>query len=188
MPKQRITQEEILKTAFSLLRKEGLEKVNARTIANWIGCSVQPIYSYFSNMEELMNRLYDCAGQYLNEYVDANADKQHYFESIGKCHIFFAKEEKHLFRFLFLSPYTRVESLRDLYKKHGRADVTQIIQNSLGLSLSDAEELYTNMIIYTHGIACLIATDAANITYEEIHPKVYSAYLAFLSQLRKEKV
>ena len=187
MPKQKIMQEEILKAAFSLVREEGFEKANARSIASRIGCSVQPIYSCFGSMETLMDRLYGRARQYLDWYIEANADKRRYFVSIGKCHVSFAREEKHLFRFLFLSPYQRAESFRDFYEKYARADVTQSIQDSLRLTRPDAEELYLHMMIYTHGIACLIAADAAELSLEEIHPNVRFAYSSFLSQLRREK-
>lgn len=187
MPKQKITQEMILDAAFSLAREDGFACVNARSIAKRIGCSVQPIYSYLGNMGELMSCLYEFAYQYYNRYVETNADKQHYFESIGVCHISFAKEEKHLFHFLFLSPYLQAGSFKDVYKKYGRPDVMQSIQDTLGLAKSEAEQLYMDMIIYTHGIACLIATDAADITFEEVEPKIDFAFSSFLLQLRKEK-
>ena len=54
MPKQKITQEMILDAAFTLLRTQGHEAVNARSIATQAGCSVQPIYSCYANMSELM--------------------------------------------------------------------------------------------------------------------------------------
>jgi AcrR family transcriptional regulator len=166
---------------------EGFEKVNARSIASKIGCSVQPIYSYFNNMEALMIHLHEYVNQYYIRYVEANANKQNYFGSIGKSHIFFANNEKHLFRFMFLSPYLQAESFRDFYKKLERSDVTQSIQDTLGLAKPDAEELYLNMMIYTHGIACMIATDAVDVAYEEAYLKVSFAYSSFLAQLSKEK-
>jgi hypothetical protein len=188
MPKQKITQAIILDAAFSLVREEGFEKVNARSIANRIGCSVQPIYSYFGNMEALMKHLHVYVNNYYIAYVETSANRQGYFASIGKCHISFAKGEKLLFRFLFQSPYLQAESFRDVYKKLEKPDVTQSIQDTLDLTQPDAEELYMNMMIYTHGIACMIATDAAEITFDEVHPKLNFAYLSFLSQLKKGKV
>jgi len=187
MPKRKITREIIMDAAFSLIRETGISAVNARNIADKVGCSVQPIYTCFSNMEELIGHLYEHAYRYYNAYVDKNSDRKRYFESIGKCHISFAKEEKHLFCFLFLSRYLRAASLSDIYRKYGRSDVMRHIQDSVGLERTKAEELYMNMIVYTHGIACLLATDAADISSDEIRQKVDFAYWSFMSELGKEK-
>ena len=53
MPKQRITKEMVVNAAFELARAGGMEQVLVKTIAERLGCSVQPIYSYCNNMEEL---------------------------------------------------------------------------------------------------------------------------------------
>lgn len=57
MPKQRITKEMVVEAAFEIARKEGAEKVIVKNIAERLGCSVQPIYSYCSNMEGLREEL-----------------------------------------------------------------------------------------------------------------------------------
>lgn len=186
MPKQKLTKEIILEAALALLREEGQEHVNARSVAKRIGCSVQPIYSYFVNMDALMNDLYSKARRYLNDYVDVHADRAQYFGSMGSCHISFAREESRLFRFLFLSPYQRAKGFADVYQKNSRVDATQDIQETFGLSQEHAEELYMHMMLYTHGIACILATGAADIPAEEVLPKVNFACLAFYSQLGKE--
>ena len=45
MPKQKITKEMIIETAFEIVRKEGLENLLVKNIAAKLNCSVQPIYS-----------------------------------------------------------------------------------------------------------------------------------------------
>lgn len=57
MPKQRITKEMIIDAAFQLLREGGMEQILVKNIAEKIGCSVQPIYSYCKNMEGLHREL-----------------------------------------------------------------------------------------------------------------------------------
>ena len=46
MPKQRITKEMVVEAAFTLARDGGMQEVTVKAIAEKIGCSVQPIYSY----------------------------------------------------------------------------------------------------------------------------------------------
>ena len=53
MPKQRITKEIVVSAAFEIARTCGMEQVMVKTIAEKIGCSVQPIYSYCKNMDSL---------------------------------------------------------------------------------------------------------------------------------------
>lgn len=57
MPKQKITKEIVVNTAFEIARNSGMEQVLVKNIADKIGCSVQPIYSYCKNMEGLLNIL-----------------------------------------------------------------------------------------------------------------------------------
>ena len=53
MPKQRITKEIVVNAAFEIARNSGMEQVMVKNIADKIGCSVQPIYSYCKNMDGL---------------------------------------------------------------------------------------------------------------------------------------
>ncbi len=187
MPKQKITKEMILDATFTLLRTKGHEAVNARSIASQAGCSVQPIYSCYSNMPELMEELFLYTQQYLTEYVEKNADKNYYFASIGRCHIGFAREERYLFCFLFLSRYMNINSLEDIYRQCARQDVTRDIMRTLSIRETAAKRLYLHMMLYTHGIASMIATKAAHIPNEEIRVLTDSAFHAFLNQIRTEE-
>ncbi|WP_394920716.1 TetR/AcrR family transcriptional regulator [uncultured Robinsoniella sp.] len=186
MPKQKITKQIILDSAFKLLRFSGHEAVNARSVAKSTGCSVQPIYSYYENMSELMQELFAYTQQFLSQYIEKNASQECYFESIGKCHIRFAKDEKYLFRFLYLSEYMNAASFEDIIRQCTRDDVTESIMNTLNLSAEESKKIYLNMILYTHGIASMIATGAADIPNEDIHRLTDEAFRAFLDQSRKE--
>lgn len=187
MPRQRITKELILTKAFELAREQGYEAVNARSTAKRAGCSVQPIYSCYENMEDLMGELFSYTKQFLGRYIEEHADKRNFFESIGLCHISFAKEEKYLFRLLFMSPYVEAENFQEFYARFMVDGVEEEIQENLGISRQQARELYQQMMIYTHGIASIIATDAAAIPYEEAHKMIDVAFWAFLARIRKEK-
>ncbi|MCH5263352.1 MAG: TetR/AcrR family transcriptional regulator, partial [Lachnospiraceae bacterium] len=56
--KETITKEEILNAAFQMTRENGFSNVSARTLAAKAGCSTQPIFRVYKNMEELGNDLY----------------------------------------------------------------------------------------------------------------------------------
>ena len=49
----RVTKEAIIEAGFEIIRKKGIDGVNAREVARILNCSVQPIFYRFTNMEEL---------------------------------------------------------------------------------------------------------------------------------------
>ena len=51
--KESITIDRILDTAFEMTREEGIAGVTARRVAARAGCSTQPIFRVYENMEEL---------------------------------------------------------------------------------------------------------------------------------------
>ena len=103
-PRLKITKEEIIKTALELARQEGKDALNARTLAAALGCSTQPIFSNFSSMEELeeavMHSAYECYLDFLSK--DAEAGKYPKYKAFGMAYIRFAKEERELFKMLFM--------------------------------------------------------------------------------------
>ena len=50
---KKVSREEILRAAEAVLRDGGFSAINARSVAKKLGCSTQPIYASFKNMEEL---------------------------------------------------------------------------------------------------------------------------------------
>ena len=185
MPKVKITKDMIIKAAFSLLQEKGEGSLNARGIALQAKCSVQPIYSYYSNMEALIEDLYEyCRLQYLS-FVERSADKDHYFYGAGKSHITFARNEARLFKFLFMSSYTKVGSFQELVEQFGKKEVIEYIKSTTGLSEQNAKEIYTDMMLFTHGIAVMLATESAMLTDAEIYQKVDMAYQSFLEHIQK---
>lgn len=48
-PRAKITKEMVVDAAFELVRAEGIERVNARTVSQKLGCSTQPVMYHFGN-------------------------------------------------------------------------------------------------------------------------------------------
>ena len=58
---KKISKDEIIDAAIEVLRDDGFAAINARSVAKKMGCSTQPIYFSFKNMEELKAALTDRA-------------------------------------------------------------------------------------------------------------------------------
>lgn len=188
MPKQRITKEMVVKAAFELAREGGMEQVLVKNIAEKLGCSVQPIYSYCSNMEALKKDVQKCAAEFFREYVAAHVDKEDFFHSIGKAYLLLSKEEPNLFELYFLRkrPDCMATSLEELYEQECTPEVAEFLAENYSISLEAARRLHLNMVIYNTGISTLMISSNFGISLEELDQKLVETNEVFLEQARKE--
>jgi AcrR family transcriptional regulator len=179
MPEVRFSEESVLDSALALVRKQGYRTLSARSIANAAGCSVQPLYSRFGGMDGLMKALYEHARQWVIRYNKKHAAEAcNAFASNGRSHIRLAQEERNLFEFLYLSPYMPAESIDSLFESVSQPGVQEEIAKRGGVDMDRARELYVNMIVYTHGLASMIAC-GASFSDEELEPLMNNAFDAF---------
>lgn len=179
MPQQRFGKDEVLDAALEIVRERGHEVLSARVVAEQAGCSVQPIYSLFGDMEGLMRALYEHARAWVTAYNAEHAnDGANPFESNGRAHLKLASEESQLFSFLYLSPYMGAHSLEDLYLSVSQPGVEECIMELGHLGPEAAHELYLNMIVFTHGLAVLLAA-GIDIPEDELADRVFIAFQAF---------
>lgn len=182
MPKQKITKEMVVDAAFSLARSGGMEQVLVKNIANRLGCSVQPIYSYCKNMDGLRRDVMERVAGFIHAYVDSRVDEKEVFRSTGQAYLCLAKEEPCLFKMFILHQREGIASLEDLYRTHAKPQLAQAIAKELGISLQQAKELHLHMLIYTIGIGTVFSVTTPGIPPEEIFSQQQAAYEAFLGQ------
>ena len=187
MPKQRITKEMVVNAAFEIARSDGMEQVMVKNIAEKIGCSVQPIYSYCKNMEGLRQDVTLKVCSFIGEYVQTHIDKDDIFETTGRAYIQFAKEEPHLFKIFILHRRNSIASLEDLYQSETNPHTAEFISKKLGISIGQAKKLHLNMLIYTIGLGTIFSVVTPGISTDEIYEQQEMAYKAFLSQTVREK-
>lgn len=179
MPPTKFGRTEVLDAALQIVRERGHEVLSARAVAERAGCSVQPIYSLFGDMNGLMQALYEHARAWVTDYNARHAhDGVNLFASNGLAHLRLAREEPQLFAFLYLSPYLGVRSLADLYASVSQPGVEECIVELGHLSPESAREFYLNMIVFTHGLAVMLAS-GAHVSDEELSERVMAAFRAF---------
>lgn len=182
MPKQRITKETVVNAAFEIARSSGMEQVMVKNIADKIGCSVQPIYSYCKNMAGLRQDVIKQVTVFIQEYIQNHIDKNDLFRSSGQAYIQLAKEEPNLFKIFILHQRGGISSLEDLYQSETNPNVSKYISDKLNISLSRAKQLHLNMLIYTIGIGTIFSVTIPGISTDEIYTQQEIAYEAFLKQ------
>ena len=189
MPKQRITKEMVVNAAFEIARSSGMEQVMVKNIADKIGCSVQPIYSYCKNMDGLRQEVIERVNAFIQEYVEALIDREDLFRSIGQSYIQLAKEEPNLFRIFILHKREGIASLDDLYRTEASRELAEVIAEDLHISVPAARRLHLNMLIYTIGLGTVFSVTSPGISADEIYAQQEIAYKAFLkseTECRKE--
>ena len=182
MPKQRITKEMVVNAAFEIAENGGMEQVTVKSIADKIGCSVQPIYSYCKNMDCLLQDVIDQFNCFIQKYVASHIDKDDLFRSTGKSYIQLAQDEPHLFRIFILHQRRGVSSLNDLYQSEANPHTAEMIAKELNISVERAKQLHLNMLIYTIGIGTVFSVTTPGISTDEIYTQQEAAYEAFLKQ------
>lgn len=180
MHKQRITGDMILDVSFRIARERGYEQVILKNIASEIGCSVQPIYSYFSNMESLKEAIFNKAMRFYNEFIYSRVENECVLESMAKANVAFAKYETNIFKLLFLQKLNGLHSFNDIYEWMGDKQATLQLSEKLSLPEEKIKEVYIMLIVFTHGVATMIATGGADITDEESAAMLEKAYKAFI--------
>lgn len=179
---KRIKQEDIIYAAFEILEEKGIEKVNARDIAKKLNSSVQPIFYRFRNMEDLKSELLKYCLDYYQKYLlDIKSDVSAYKE-VGLHYIQFAKEKPNLFKFIFMGDYhIKIEEFSNFDKSYHK--VEQVLQSKNNLSDSEVKRLHLKMWMFTHGIACLIATDTCEFSDREISTLLTEQFRAMIKDV-----
>ena len=167
--KIRISKDMILDAAFEIVRKDGIEKLSNRELANKLKCSIRPIYYQFKNVEEMQKELYTKIEQFFYKFLlDNMVEGIPKYKQIGINYIKFAKKEKKLFQTLFMSdmgltPDAFVSKAGENYK-----EIEKLVKISTNLNEDDIKDFHTKMWIFCHGIATLVASGTVKLTDSQI--------------------
>lgn len=184
-PKIKTTKETIILASLDIVRKSGADCLCARNIAKSIGCSTQPIFNQFSSMEELKNDVMAAAFElYKKRIADAlSSQNPPPYKSSGLAYISFAKEERHLFRWLFMRDRTD-EEYKSSFAEDNR-DVIAVIQQKTGFSEEKALQFHLENWIVVHGIASMIATGYLNMDDALINKILSDAFYGLLARFKE---
>ena len=180
--KTTISREVILEAALKMLIRDGYASVNVKTLASEIGCSTQPIVWHFENMEGLRLALSEYAMIYAAKKAASSHDnKLESFEFLGKAYVKRALKEPNLFKFLYLgeNPLGKPYNLKDVGSSKNKEMITKISEQT-GLNEEQVIRFVRNTIIYSHGIATMLATGVLKGTEKEMMDMINNAADAFI--------
>ena len=184
-PRVKVTKEDIINTAIDLVRKDGADAINARTLASLLDCSTQPIFSNFATMDELHLAVLGHADAIYNKYIQQEIKSGKYppYKASGMAYIRFAKEEKELFKLLYMRDRTAEGFIEN--SAFGEL-MDSVIKPSIGLDGQEASLFHLEMWAYVHGIATMFATGYLDLDWELVSKMLTDAYKGLRKQYRME--
>ena len=184
-PKVKVMRENIVQTAVDIVRQDGAEALNARGIAAVLGCSTQPVFSNFSTMDELRLAAMQQADALYQEYIHREMESGEYppYKAGGMAYIRFAKEEKELFKLLYMCDRTGEDIPSET---QSFTQMTDIISKSMGVDENTARLFHLEMWAYVHGIATMFATNFLDLEWELVSRMLSDVYLGLRKQYGME--
>lgn len=156
--KETITKKYLFDTAFLMAKQEGMENVTARKLATKAGCSTQPIFRLYENMDDLWKEIFEHSVEFFEFFYDRQVkDNSEPFVDLGHTYIKFATEEPHLFKMLFLSDNRYDKSMYEILNGT-KGMVAREMSRAKDAGVKDSGDLFTKMWIFIHGAACMSIT------------------------------
>lgn len=167
-PKQKITKNDVLNSAFEIVRREGVENLNARNIAKNLHCSTQPIFTCYENMNDLKTDVFEMANRYHKNYFNKIETGSDIFLNAGIAYVEFALEEANLFRFLFMSGNFCGKQLGEFVEDDCNNHIASGMPAFIEKASPVAQAVFTDMWLYAHGIATMLVTNQLAFDKDQI--------------------
>ena len=156
---KRITRESILQAAIQTIQSGGAESLTVRNIAKTLGCSTQPLYYEFENIQHLKDALHD--------YIRENFLKFHNdsYKAFGQSFLSFSTKEKELFRFLYLQ---HRQPGQDLLDDLNWEMLISLLAKNLEMPPETAREMHRQMQFRCYGLGVMLAIGYQSMNQEQI--------------------
>lgn len=160
----------VINAAFEIARTNGIEAVNAKSVANYLECSTKPVMYNFATIEELKLTVFDKAFAYMKEQVVFPKGKrcEYPMREVGLDYISFARREPNLFKLLFESSYSERCPVDDLGVDLDFQPVIEAFAKFLNISVEEARAEWLIRYFMVHGIACRIVNQKVDYSDEQL--------------------
>ena len=175
-PKARITKEMIVEEAFQIARAQGADKITARSIAQRLKCSTQPVLYYFATVEEIKEAVYQRADAYHTRFL-LGTEGDDEMLGIGLRYVRFAAEERNLFHLLFQPGAFSGAGLNDLVSSEELNPIMQALRQETGVTEDAAREIFSTLFVFVHGYASLLANNEMKLEEDQLELSLKKVFL-----------
>ena len=180
-----ITRGAIIAAAFALVRRAGDAALCARALAGELGCSTQPIFSNFTSMDEVRSATIRYTESFFADFSaqNTNANVPPY-KATGLAYIRFAREERHLFRLLFMRHRQPTEmEEQPLLLTEAVARVSE----TLGYDADTALRFHLENWAFVHGLAVMFATEYLTWDMAFVSAMMTDVYLGLRTRFEENR-
>ena len=163
-PKYKFTKEEMVEAALRVVRTKGIGGLTAKTMADELGTSTQPIFT--SSMEGIKREIFAAAVRVYDGYTDAGLKAEVPFFGVGMQYIRFAREEPELYRLLFLSRETDLSAIKSM--EHLQQLVRPTLMRIYHMTSQEADFYFRSLWLVVHSLSTLIVTGDCPYSDQEI--------------------
>lgn len=167
-PKNKFAREEMVDAALNVVRVRGIDGLTAKTMADELGTSTQPIFTCFGSMDVVKTEVYKDAVEIYDRYADAGLKERIPFLGVGMQYIRFAREEPELYRLLFLTKTQEKEygAMKAMY--HLQELVRPTLANIYHITGEEADLYFRDLWLVVHSLSTLIVTGDCPYSDQEI--------------------
>ena len=180
-PKVKITRNMIEDASFEIIRKEGHENLNARTIAKYLNCSTQPVLYSFKTVDEIRESAYELADRYHVGYIMPDETDDNPLLTLGLNYVRFGHEEKNLFRFLYQTDKFGGMDIDSLMGNPGLLDILNVVAREVNCDIGEARKMFLTFFSVAHGLASLLANNSMKYDEEQITDMLKKVFYGMLS-------
>lgn len=177
--RRKIEKKDIIDVCLKITREEGMEALNARKIARTLGCSTQPLFYLYENMDEIKEDMLLEISRLFNQALLKSNYNQPVYKDIGVNYISFAKEEPEFFKIMFQGEMQK-DAFDFIDLTGSSSKIFETISKQTGLSLENAKKFHLKMWLYVNGIASLVANKTIQFSDEEIDYLLKEQYMSLL--------
>lgn len=167
-PKNKFTKEEMVEAAMRVVRAKGINGLTAKTMADELGTSTQPVFTAFGSMDTVKQEVYAAAVHVYDSYVDTGLKEKIPFFGVGIEYIRFAREEPELYRFLFLTQTQDQECSAMKSMRHLQELVRPMLVSIYHITTAEADLYFRNLWLVVHSLSTLIVTGDCPYSDREI--------------------
>ena len=167
-PKTKFTKKEMVEAAMRVVRDKGINGLTAKTMADELGTSTQPVFTAFGSMDTVKQEVYEAAVHIYDSYTEAGLEREIPFLGVGMQYIRFAKEEPELYRMLFLTqtPEQGCSAIKAM--EHLQELVRPTLMDIYHISTEEADLYFRDLWLAAHSLSTLIVSGDCPYSDREI--------------------
>ncbi len=187
-PREKVSKEQVLKTAFEMTREHGFEELTARKLAEKLGSSTQPIFRAYENMEMLKKDLFFKSAEFFSDYMlKKRSGSIPAYLAMGMAYIELAQTERHLFKLLAAIDDYETDTIHEFLQQGDCEELLEKLPDAKELNADKKKELFLMVWMFTHGVATMVTSRRVTLSEKEIKRLLLRAYEGFVTVQKGEK-